>query len=78
MNWSDKLSWLLIVIGGESIFEIFMPLADKLYLTRVNATIDGDRFFRYQPSQWKRVSSRHHETDAANKYAYDYSVLRRL
>lgn len=33
------------VIGGASIYEQFLPLADKLYITRVHKDFEGDTFF---------------------------------
>lgn len=35
----------VFVIGGEQIFREFMPLADRLYLTRVHKAVKGDTFF---------------------------------
>jgi dihydrofolate reductase len=33
------------IIGGASVYRQFMPLADKLYITRVNKDFDADTFF---------------------------------
>lgn len=33
------------VMGGASVYRQFMPMADKLYITRVNKDFDGDTFF---------------------------------
>lgn len=33
------------VMGGASIYKQFLPLADKLYITRVNKDFEGDTFF---------------------------------
>ena len=35
----------VIVLGGEEIFKLSIPLADKIYLTLVHATVEGDAFF---------------------------------
>jgi dihydrofolate reductase len=67
----------VFIIGGAQIYDEAMPLADKLYLTDVHARIDGDTYFRYDPSQWKMVSSKRHEADADNKYAFTIKVLER-
>lgn len=37
--------YLVFVIGGASLFEIFLPRADFLYLTPVDQSPDGDTFF---------------------------------
>ena len=33
------------VIGGESIYELFLDRADRIYLTRVHQKFEGDAFF---------------------------------
>jgi dihydrofolate reductase len=60
----------VFIIGGAQIYDEAMPLADKLYLTIVHATIEGDTFFRYDPKQWQLEWSKHHQADTENKYAF--------
>jgi dihydrofolate reductase len=46
------------IIGGGNIYAQALPLADKVHLTRVLATIDGDTYFPEIDSQiWQAVSS---------------------
>ncbi len=33
------------VIGGASVFKQFLPIVGKLYLTRIDAVFEGDKFF---------------------------------
>ena len=35
----------IMVIGGSQVYEIFLPAAQRLYLTRVHADVEGDTFF---------------------------------
>lgn len=35
----------LFVVGGQQIYEQTLPLADKIYLTRIDKDYDGDAFF---------------------------------
>lgn len=50
-NFDELLAYLneldeeVMVIGGASIYELFIPYADKLYLTEVDATAPADVFF---------------------------------
>lgn len=45
------------IIGGESIYRLFAPMADELHLTHVETTVEGDRFFPFDafgfPEQWE-------------------------
>ena len=36
---------LAFVFGGEAIYALALPRADRLYLTRVHAEVEGDAFF---------------------------------
>ena len=43
---ANKTSNKISVIGGESIYKAFLPLANKLLLTEINITVeDADTFF---------------------------------
>jgi dihydrofolate reductase len=65
----------VFIIGGAQIYNEAMSRADKLYLTHVHATVDGDTFFRYNPAEWKLIKSERHEADEQNKYAFTIQVL---
>lgn len=46
------------VIGGAQIYAQALPLADRLYLTRVEHPYEGDtRFPEWDPAQWRPVAS---------------------
>ncbi|HRY99805.1 MAG TPA: dihydrofolate reductase [Bacteroidales bacterium] len=48
------------VIGGGSIYSQFLPLASKLYLTRVHAHFDADTFFPEPPAdEWLLVNQQY-------------------
>ena len=45
------------VIGGASVFQLFLPLAQKLYLTRIEHSFEGDTFFpEWNPVDWQLCS----------------------
>lgn len=60
------------IIGGASVYEEALTLADKIYLTRVDARIDGDRFFNFDHSGWKLISTQKHPAGDRNQYAYEF------
>jgi dihydrofolate reductase len=35
----------IMVIGGEQIYSMTLPVADRLYLTQVDAEVEGDAYF---------------------------------
>ena len=46
-NYKDILSINedIFIIGGESIYKLFLPYADNLYLTEIDKEVDADTFF---------------------------------
>jgi dihydrofolate reductase len=67
------------IIGGGEIFKHSMHLADKIYLTRIHATIDGDVFFPpVNMKEWKEESVQHFKADEKNKFDYSFIVLSRI
>ena len=66
----------IMVIGGEQIYRLTLPVADRLYLTEVQAEIEGDAFFpEYDPDQWQQVSEQLPEK--TDTHPYRYLVLER-
>jgi dihydrofolate reductase len=43
------------IFGGETIFNEAMPYTERIYLTRIHAQIDGDRFSRQAATSVKRT-----------------------
>ena len=55
---AKKTSSIISVIGGESIYKEFLPLASKLLITEINITVEGaDTFFpEWQKQKWTEES----------------------
>jgi len=52
----------LFIIGGASIYKQTIDKSDKLYITEVDQTIDGDAFFpEIDLNKWKEASRDPHE-----------------
>ena len=67
------------VIGGGQIYEQALPHTDRIYLTRVHASFDGDTFFpELDNAEWTTVSHDSFTADAKNAYDYDISTLDRV
>ena len=66
----------IMIIGGAQIYRECLPIADRLYLTRVEAEIDGDAFFPdIDVKQWKKISEK--IPKKIDKYRYSFQVLER-
>jgi dihydrofolate reductase len=64
----------VFIIGGEKIYTLSEKIANKLYLTKVKAILEGDAFFDLKPFEnWTVVSSVSYKKDEKNEY--DFEVL---
>lgn len=44
----------IFIIGGEQIYQLFMPLVERVYLTIVYAEVEGDAFLcGFYPAEWE-------------------------
>lgn len=65
----------VFIAGGASIYAQALPLADRIYLTRIAAAIPGDTHFPdVNWSRWRRVESVAHDPDEKNPYPYRFEV----
>ena len=63
----------IMIIGGSEIYELFLRRAERIYLTRVHATLEGDaRFMLPGTSDWRLVSDERHAADDSNEFDYSF------
>ena len=68
----------IMVIGGGRVYEQFLPKAQKLYLTHIDAEVEGDTHFPdYEPDDWESVFSEFHDADGQNSHSYCFEILER-
>jgi dihydrofolate reductase len=66
------------VIGGGELYAAALPYANRLYLTRVLSSVEGDATFPpYNENEWRLLSGENHAADAKNDYAHAYQVYER-
>lgn len=68
----------LVVIGGEEIFRLALPLARRIYMTDVQASIEGDaRFPAFDRAAWREVERTVRAPDERHAYGMIFSTLER-
>jgi len=69
----------IFVGGGSQIFEQALHRADRMYLTRVHAEVEGDTFFPEfdDVTEWILVDSEHCDADEKNQYPYSFLTYER-
>lgn len=68
----------LMVIGGGRIYEQMLARADRLYLTHIDAEVEGDTHFPdYEPDEWQSTFSEFHDADDKNSHSFCFEILDR-
>ncbi len=69
----------VFVTGGEEIYRLFLPLTNKLYITEIDESFEGDTFFpKIINSQWQLISEKKGLKDEDNPYEYTYKIYERM
>ncbi|MFT5525426.1 MAG: dihydrofolate reductase [Pirellulaceae bacterium] len=68
----------IFIIGGAEIYRQALPQVERIYLTSVDSTVNGDVFFpALDDQQWRVVEESEHPADEKNEYSHRYQVLDR-
>ncbi len=63
------------IIGGAEIYKLAMPQTNRLYLTEIDAIVNGDTFFpKVEKGEWTETSRKHHPSDERHAYAFDFVI----
>lgn len=69
----------VFIIGGAEIYLAGLPYANRLYLTEIDAVVEGDTHFPpFNRQQWREQSRVHHATDDRHRYSFDFVVYEKL
>ena len=70
----------IFIIGGAEIYKQTMPIADKLYITHIDAEdSEADSFFpEIIPLVWNQISHKENEPDEKNPFAYAFSIYEKF
>jgi len=67
------------IIGGAQIYEEGMALTQRMYLTEIQAEIEGDTYFpEIQFRKWKETLRIHHPIDERHKFKFDFVIYDRI
>lgn len=68
----------IMLIGGGELFKQYLPKADKLYFTQIQAELDGDTFFpEINWDEWQIEFEEYRKADAHNAYDCRFLILTR-
>ena len=68
----------IFVIGGRMVYQTFLPLVDKLYITWVESDIDGDVFFPdIDFTKFTEISAVKHPKDSKTPHDLTFTIYER-
>ncbi len=84
-NFNDAINYArergeeeVFISGGGEIYKATLAISDRIYLTLIDAEVEGDVYYpELDIGQWQIVSEEKHKADLHNKYDYIYFVFER-
>lgn len=68
----------VVVIGGAEIYAAALPLADRIYMTEIHASVEGDAVLPLIDwTQWREVSRERHAAQPPQRYAFSFVCYQR-
>ncbi len=65
----------IMIVGGGCLYTEALPLANRIYLTRIHQEIDGDTYFPQLDDAWQVVAREDHRADKKNRHDYSFLTL---
>lgn len=65
----------VMIIGGETIYRAFLPLADCLYLTFVDTCVSGDAYFPKWSESFSAIYQADYAADEKNAHSMRFCIL---
>lgn len=68
----------IMIIGGGEIYELFLPTADRIYMTRVHAEVNGDAIFAsLDEDKWVVTGREEHIANESHRFNFTFETLDR-
>ena len=69
----------IMIIGGGQIYDLFLPKAGRLHVTRVHTEVEGDAFFpAIDADSWELVDREGFSASEANEFAFEFRTYERV
>ncbi|MBN1230893.1 MAG: dihydrofolate reductase [Anaerolineales bacterium] len=69
----------LFIAGGGELYQQTLPLASRIYFTRVHTVLPVDTYFPpLETSEWEKFSESSHPADGNNSYPFTFTILQRI
>ena len=69
----------IMIIGGGKVYEQFLPVTDRIYLTRVHTEIEGDTYLpEIDEDEWRIISSQPLPPNDERPFSISFQTLERI
>jgi dihydrofolate reductase len=69
----------IMIIGGSEIYKSALPIANRIYLTKVQCTVKGDAFFPHiDMSEWQVISHENFQKSSSNDHPFESMILDKI
>ena len=69
----------VFIIGGSEIYQLALPLAHRIYLTKVHADVEGDTHLSDLPlAEWQVIEEESFETGEKDEFPHTFQILERM
>lgn len=78
INQACQLADEVFVIGGSTLYEATLPIADTLYITQINRDFNGDTFFPdFDWNRWSEIAREDVVDDPKVSFTYSFLKLQK-
>ncbi|MGM0845419.1 MAG: dihydrofolate reductase [Bacillota bacterium] len=78
LHYAEEREVEVMVTGGAEIFKKFIPYADKLYVTRIYDTFEGDTYFpELNWDEYELISTKQGVQNEKNPYHYVFEEYKK-
>ena len=79
IKFAKKIDEQIFIIGGGTIYEQTIDLADRLEVTLVDANLEADTFFpKIDVKIWRKTSEECHEKDEKNAFGFCFQTYEKI
>ncbi len=66
----------IIIAGGTQIYELCLPIVNRIYLTEVDGEFEGDAYFpELDLTNWQETYNQKHTANKRNSHAFTWVIL---
>ena len=79
LKFAKKIDENVFIIGGGTIYEQTIDLADQLEVTLVDAELKADTFFpKIDEKKWLKTNETTHKKDEKNQFDFSFQTFERI